>query len=106
MSGLELEVTRSPNGEHHYSSEETFNALLRVQKIADQFECLRFSFVTNPGGQKQTNFDSYINPRNFTQLAAMMVEADPEFAVKAFGQALQLVSVAKSEKSHTVPIGR
>jgi hypothetical protein len=46
-------------------------------------------------------FQSYIGPDNFSDLAKMMVEADPEKAIKAFGLALQQAEVVRRKPEAT-----
>jgi hypothetical protein len=42
-----------------------------------------------------SRFHTAIHPRHFAEVAQMMVEADPEAAIRAFGKAMENVHIEK-----------
>src|SRR5262249_53969675 len=61
--------------------------------------CIGISFVTNPDGQRSSTFEAYIEADKFEELAQMMVDADPQKAIRAFGAVLQGVNVETAKSS-------
>jgi hypothetical protein len=59
------------------------------------------TFVVFGYGSKLTlivsEFYAHISPREFSALARMMMETDPQAAIIAFGEALQTVQIQRRE---------
>jgi hypothetical protein len=83
---LELNITRSPLSNH---TETTSAGTLFVDRTGDE-KWLQLSFVTDPDGEA-CFFDTEIRPRHFATVAQMMMDADPEAAIRAFGKAMETV---------------
>lgn len=50
---------------------------------------LRLAFVTNPDGQRRSLFSSHISSESFQELAQVMMKANPQAAIRAFGSAIK-----------------
>jgi hypothetical protein len=61
----------------------------------DDQRWLELRFATNADGKNVGCFETAIYPRHFAELARMMVEADPEAAIHAFGAAMQTAEVER-----------
>jgi hypothetical protein len=94
---LKLSINRSPFGEHSYFAEKTIAGSLLVSRVGrpSDFRYLEIRFVTNPDGQRSSLFSSAIVPEQFEEVARMMMEADPQAAVRAFGAVLQTAEVKR-----------
>lgn len=94
---LKLSIKQSPLSDHSYFAErELVGALQSVQ--TGTFRFLELRFATNPNGQRSSLFSSGIGPADFEELARMMMQADPQAAVRAFGAALQTAEVQRREE--------
>jgi hypothetical protein len=60
---------------------------------------IEIGFCSNPDGERRSTFEAYIVPDDFAELAKLMLKADPQAAIRAFGAALQDVSVQAVENS-------
>ncbi len=98
---LKLSITQSPLKEHSYFAEKTLAGSLQVVRVPGDFRFLALSFVTNPDGERSSQFSTGIDPKQFEELARMMMDADPQAAVRAFGTALQTAEVQRRESNTT-----
>jgi hypothetical protein len=73
---------------------ETFAATLFVDGTGNE-KWLELSFVTDPDGEA-CFFGTEIYPRHFATVAQMMMDADPEAAIRAFGKAMETVKTLSS----------
>jgi hypothetical protein len=96
---LKLLGRRQPLKDHAFSAEKSFDATLHVDHLDDDQRWLSLSFVTNPDGQNVSRFGLAIYPRDFGELARMMVDADPTAAMQAFGIAMQAVQVERRQQT-------
>jgi len=55
------------------------------------------SFSTSPDGRHRSHFAAGIDPKKFEELARLMVEADAQAAIRAFGAAMLDVQIQKQE---------
>jgi hypothetical protein len=94
MKVMPLKFTRSPYQEHNYSAEVSFDGQIYTRP-GDDFIGIHFS--TNPDGHNRNTFNAGINPCQFEGLARLMVEADPQAAIRAFGAAMMDVEIQKPE---------
>jgi len=93
---LKLDVRRGPLSDHSYFAEREIPATLSVVKGSDDDErWLRLRFVTNPDGKARSEFRSAIYPMHFVDVAQMMMEANPEAAIRAFGRAMENAQVQR-----------
>jgi hypothetical protein len=96
---MKLTFTRSPYEEHHPLAEKDFDGSIS-RCISNSFQgagYLQISFSTNPDGQKRSTFSAPIGPKQFEELARLMVEADPQAAIRAFGSAMKDIEIQKRE---------
>ena len=56
---------------------------------------IEFGFITNASGLRQSDFHGHIMPGEFVELAAAMMAANPDAAIRAFGAALQNFKTAE-----------
>jgi hypothetical protein len=90
---LKLKVTRSPEKDHSIHAEEQFPASLTTWGDDSQ-GWLYLSFSTG-SDKKASFFEITVPPRHFAALAQMMVDADPQAALQAFGKAMANVQVVE-----------
>jgi hypothetical protein len=95
MTVMPLKFTRSPYKDHSYSAEVSMDGQLYTRP-GDGYIGIHFS--TDPDRHNRSYFSAGINPHKFEELARLMVEADPQAAVRAFGAAIQDVEIQKREK--------
>ena len=93
---MKLEFTRSPYEEHSYFAEKSYDGHMRLWRSRD-FSHLEIGFSTNPNGQRRSTFSAPIGPKRFEELARLMVEADPQAAIRAFGAAMKDAEIQKGE---------
>ncbi len=91
---MQLKFTREPYRDHSYSAEVSFDGQLRVWR-EPSYGYLEIGFSTD--GQRRNTFSAPIDPKQFEELARLMVEADPQAAIRAFGAAMQDVEIQKRE---------
>lgn len=94
-----LSVRRQPSCDHSYFAVKSFDATLLVGRLGvsnDDQRWLELGFSTKADGKKNVSlFNTAIYPRHFVELARMMVEADTEAAIHAFGAAMQTAEVER-----------
>jgi hypothetical protein len=61
---------------------------------------IEFTFTTNPYGEKRSDFYGKILCERFEELARLMIKVDPQAAIRAFGAAMQYVSVQAADTSN------
>jgi hypothetical protein len=59
---------------------------------------LTLAFSLPQGGKKQTRYEIPILDRDFGELADIMMKADPQAAIRAFGKAMQNVQIPISDE--------
>jgi hypothetical protein len=89
---MPLEFKREPYGGHSYRAARWFDGHMYAKSI-DGF--IGIQFTTKPDGRSQ--FSAGIGPAKFEELARMMIEADPQAAVRAFGAAMKDIEIQKRE---------
>jgi hypothetical protein len=97
---LKLHVRRQPLRDHSYFAEKSFEATLFVGSLGvgdEDQRWIELRFATNADGQRVSIFDLAIYPRDFAELAKLMVEADPAAAIHAFGVAMQTAEVQRRQ---------
>jgi hypothetical protein len=97
MTAMELKFTRSPYEDHSYFAEKSYDGQMRVWHHDHSYGYLEIGFSTNPDGRRRSTFSAGIGPNKFEELARLMVEADPQAAIRAFGAAMQDVEIQKRE---------
>jgi hypothetical protein len=92
---IPITVNRSPfTGDGPHSRQKYSGALLAERYGSGGW--IAITFCTNPKGLRKQSFYSAIGPRDFKDLARLMMEVDPVEAIKAFGVAMQEVSEAST----------
>jgi hypothetical protein len=94
MTAMQLKFTRSPYKDHSYSAEESMDGQIYTRP-GDGFIGIHFS--TNADRRSRSYFSAGIGPNQFEELARLMVEVDPQAAIRAFGAAMQDVEIQKQE---------
>ncbi len=96
---MQLTFRRSPVEEHSYFAEKSYDGHIRIWRLSHEKSCgyLEIGFTTNPDGQRRSAFSAGISPEQFEELAQLMVEADPQAAIRAFGAAMRDVEIQKLE---------
>jgi hypothetical protein len=95
---LKLHIRRQPLSDHSYFAEKSYEATLFVGHLGicdEDQRWIELRFATNADGQRVSVFDLAIYPRNFAELAKLMIEADPVIAIRAFGAAMQIAEVER-----------
>jgi hypothetical protein len=92
---LKLNMRRGPLRDHSWPAEKSAEATLLVDGWGPPRRWLSLTFVTSPDGVADSRFHGTIQPRHFTDVAQMMVEADLEAAIRAFGKAMENVRIQK-----------
>src|SRR6516165_5590810 len=92
---LKLNMRRGPLRDHRWPVEKLVEATLLVDGWGPPQRWLSLTFVTSPDGVASSRFHTAIHPRHFAEVAQMMVEADPEAAIRAFGKAMENVHIEK-----------
>jgi hypothetical protein len=95
---LKLSINQSPVSDHSYFAEKTLSGSLFVDGISDDLRYLALRFATNPDGRRSSLFSTAILPKHFEEVARMMLEADPQAAIRAFGTVLQTAEVQRRER--------
>jgi hypothetical protein len=88
-----LPINRSPSSEHCLLAEKTLTGSLHVVKTPTDFRFIELSFETNPHGQRSSQFSAAISPSQFEDVARMMMEADAQAAIRAFGVVMQSAAI-------------
>src|SRR5437762_8362370 len=99
---MQLDFTRTPESSDSYFAEKTFRGGLQAVRWDGDYWGIQINFSTNPTGRNHSNFRAVINPKQFEELARIMMEADPRAAIRAFGAAMQGAEVARIQD----PVGR
>jgi hypothetical protein len=97
---MHLKFTRSPYEDHSYFAEKSYDGQMRIWRTEtrDQsYGYLEIGFSTNPNGQRRSTFTAGIGPYQFGEMARLMVEADPQAAIRAFGAAIKDIEIQKRE---------
>jgi len=94
---LKLSINQSPLSDHSYFAEKTLAGSLHVVSMPNDFRFLELRFATNPDGRRSTLFSTGISAKHFEEVARMMIEADPEAAIRAFGTAMQAAQIQRRE---------
>jgi hypothetical protein len=76
--------------------EKSYDGQMRVWH-EHSYSYLEIGFSTNPDGIRRCTFSAGIGPDKFEELARLMVEAEAQGAIRAFGAALQAVEIQKRE---------
>lgn len=95
---MPLEFKREPYGDHSYFAEVSFDGRMYA-KAVDGFIGIQFS--TNPNGIRRSTFSAGIGPKKFEELARMMIEVDPQAAIRAFGAVMKEVEIQIRETDAT-----
>ena len=72
--------------------------------MPNDFRYLELRFATNLNGQRSSLFSTGISPQHFEEVARMMMEADPQAAIRAFGAAMQTAEIQRREVNTTASI--
>jgi hypothetical protein len=94
---LRLTVIRQPLSGGRFAK-KSFEATLSVEHLGvsnDEQRWLDLTFAIKPDGKHGSLFDLAIAPKDFADLARMMVEADPAAAIHAFGVAMQSADIER-----------
>ena len=91
---MPLKFRREPYRDHSYSAEMSFAGRMCAMSV-DGYIGIQFS--TKPDGLRRSHFRAAIGPAKFEELARLMVEVDPQAAIRAFGAAMQDVEIQKRE---------
>jgi hypothetical protein len=89
---MPLQFKREPYKNHSYSAVVSFDGQIYT-RLGDGYIGIHFS--TNLDGRGRSYFSAGIGPSNFEDLARMMVEVDPQAAIRAFGAAMRDVEIQK-----------
>jgi len=73
----------------------TYPATLSVEESPAGQRWLDLRFGTDPAKKTGNFFNTAINPRDFAVVAQLMIEADPECAIRAFGKAMEGAKIQK-----------
>jgi hypothetical protein len=95
---LKFNIRRSPLSDHSYFAEKTFEASLFVGHMKEdspRWLELRFAAGTD---ERTSIFEGAIGARDFSSVATMMMEADPEAAIRAFGKAMEFARVQRRDE--------
>ena len=97
---MQLKFTRSPYEDHSYFAEKSCDGQTRIWRAetrGQSYGYLEIGFSTNPSGQRRSTFTAGIGPNQFEEMARLMIEADPQAAIRAFGAAMKDVEIQKRE---------
>jgi hypothetical protein len=95
---MKLKFTRSPYEEHSCFAEKFYDGHMCIWRFHDKSTgYLEIGFSTNPDGRRRSTFNAPIGPDQFEELARLMVEADPQAAIRAFGAAMKDVEIQNPE---------
>jgi hypothetical protein len=94
MRIMPLTFTREPYRDHSYSAEVSFDGRMSAMSV-DGYVGIQFS--TKPDALRRSHFRAAIGPTKFEELARLMVEANPQVAIRAFGAAMRDIEIPKRE---------
>jgi hypothetical protein len=95
---MELEFVRSPDSSIGYFAGRRFKGFLNLVRWTEEQWGIEMGFTTNPSGPNRSRFRAAIDPQQFEKLARIMMEADPQAAIVAFGAALRDAEVTRVQK--------
>lgn len=83
---MQVKFTRAP-----FLSDNPTETLVGFARVDgdDEHRYIHIQFVTNPDRERRSAFWTGLGPRNFTELARLMMKANAPAAIRAFGVALQ-----------------
>src|SRR5438128_2609606 len=93
---LKFNIHRRPRSDHNSQTDFQVSLFVGHLDMADPQKWLQIRFAT--GGERNTSiFEGAIYPRDFASVAAMMVNADPEAAIRAFGKAMETAKIQRRD---------
>ncbi len=93
---LKFNIRRSPFSDHSYFAEKDIQASLFVENWNEDQKWLQLRFSTGTNARTSI-FEGALYPHNFAVLPEMMMEADPEAAIRAFGKAMTAVKIQRRD---------
>lgn len=92
---MRVKFRREPKSEHSFDAEKDFDGFVGAVKYDEKQSGLQMSFETNPGRQG-SYFSGHIPPEHFDDLAREMLKVNQQFAIRAFGAAMQEFGTEKA----------
>jgi hypothetical protein len=92
---MDLDFVRSPySGQGPRSAKKFFEGGLNAARWHSDFCCIEVGFSEGPNG---SSLHTTIVPDQFEHVARIMMTADPQAAIRAFGAAMQEAEITRAQ---------